>query len=84
MEPNEDEGIFTVGEDIANTFCNGNFNQGVKELIELNISPVEFSDYLLEQADEMGMELKDMWYGHFGNDFWIAMGQSYYSLVIQE
>ena len=50
---NEDENIFTVGDDIINTFFNGNFTQGVKELIEINVSPREFGDYLMEISERL-------------------------------
>lgn len=75
-ETNEDEGIYTLGDDILDTFMNGNFSNGVEDMKEFNIGATELSDYLKEKAEEYGMETKDMYYGHFDNDFWIALGSS--------
>lgn len=63
-----------LGEEIADTFMNGNFTSGVNALRKINVSATEFSDFLINQAEDMGMELKDLWGGHFGNNFWIALG----------
>jgi len=76
VETNEEEGIYTLGDDILDTFMNGNFSVGVKDLQEYNISAIELSDYLIEKAEEYGMETKDLYYGNFSNDFWIALGGS--------
>lgn len=73
-ETNEDEGIYTMGDDILDTFMNGNFSAGVEDLQEFNISPIELSDYLTEKAEEYGMSTDDLYYGHFTSDFWIALG----------
>jgi len=77
-ELREDEGIYTVGDDIAESFYYGNFLQGVKQLEEINTSAKEFLEYLEQEADAFGIEVKDMFGGHFTNDFWIALGQSHY------
>ncbi|WP_434658472.1 hypothetical protein [Sulfurimonas sp. NW9] len=73
-EINEDEGIYTIGDDLCNTFMNGNFTTGVEEMKELNITSKELLEYLEEKAEEYGCELKELYYGHFTADFWIALG----------
>jgi len=70
----EDEGIYTIGDDIIESFVNGNFSQGCKELVEIGAGARDFNDYLMEQSEKYGIELKEMYYGHFDNDFFIALG----------
>ncbi|MFK7780286.1 MAG: hypothetical protein QM490_03985 [Candidatus Gracilibacteria bacterium] len=73
-ERNEDEGIFTIGDDICDTFMNGNFSTGAKELKELNLKSKDLLEYLEEKAEEYGVEISELYYGHFTADFWIALG----------
>jgi len=72
---NEDEGIYTIGDDILDTFMNGNFSQGVSDMTDNIINAVELSDYLNDKAEEYGMDSEEMYYGHFTSDFWIALGR---------
>jgi len=72
----------TVGNDIIDTFYNGNFNQGVRDLIEIGVSPREFGNYIQEETEEMGYEsMYDFAGGHFNYDFWISLGESYYTIA---
>jgi hypothetical protein len=75
---NEDEGVYTYGDDIADTFMNGNFSAGVKQLKELNCRARDLADYLEEKAEEYRCKLEDMYYGHFTPNFWIALGSEIY------
>lgn len=74
---NEDEGIYTIGDDIAYSFVCGNYSQGIKELHDYCVSPSDFGEYLEEQSKEFGMPLSDMYYGHFDLSFLASIGQSY-------
>ena len=77
-EINEDEGIYTYGDDIADTFMNGNFSSGVEQMQEINCRAKDLADYLEEKAESYGCKLEDMYYGHFSPDFWIALGSEIY------
>ena len=69
----------TVGNDIIDTFCSGNFTQGVKELIAIEVSPREFGSYIKEQGEEMAYEFS--YDSHFDHDFWISIGESYSTIA---
>lgn len=72
----------TVGESIIETFYNGNFTSGVKELIEINVSPREFGDYLLQFTEDMGYEnMSEFANNFFDYDFFISLGESYNTIV---
>ena len=74
--------ITTVGNNIIDTFYNGNFTQGVKDLIEIGASPRDFGNYIQEETEEMGYEsMYDFAGGHFNYDFWISLGESYYTIA---
>jgi len=74
-EINEDEGIYTVGDDIASSFYYGNFSQGVKELEDINCRANDLLDYLESEAEGYGCRLEELYHGHFTGDFWIALGR---------
>ena len=69
----------TVGNDIIDTFYNGNFTQGVKDLIAIGVSPREFGRYIEEQSEEMDYKFFND--SHFDYDFWISLGESYYTIA---
>ena len=72
---NEDEGIYTMGDDILGTFANGNFTQGVEDMREHCISTEDLISYLEEKAEEYGMNIDDMYYGHFDRSFFSSLGR---------
>jgi len=72
----------TVGESIIETFYNGNFTSGVKELIEINVSPREFGDYLLQFTEDMGYEnMSEFADNFFDYDFFISLVESYNTIA---
>ena len=73
---NEDEGIYTVGDDIASSFYYGNFSQGVKELEDINCNASDLLEYLEQEAEGYDCNVSDLYGGHFSSDFWIALGRS--------
>lgn len=77
---NEDEGIYTIGDDIAFSFVCGNFKQGIEELIEFGVSPMDLGEYLQSQADEIGFDSpcnEQFYYGHFDFQFMALVGTEY-------
>ncbi len=70
----EQEEIYTIGDDICDTFMNGNFSTGVEELKELSLRSKDLLEYLEEKAEEYGVEMSELYYGHFTAEFWIALG----------
>jgi len=52
-EPSED-GLETIGDDILDTFYNGNFSDGIKQLLELNIRPRELFEFVQDKLAEYG------------------------------
>ncbi len=71
---NEDEGIFTHGDDIATQFYYGNFTDAVGMLRELNASAKDFAEFIMDKAEEYGVLPLELYNGHFSFDFWIALG----------
>ena len=71
---NEDENIYSYGDDIANSFFNGNFTQGVKDLQELGARSKDFSEFIEDKAEEYGVSPLEMYNGHFSFDFWLELG----------
>ena len=68
----------TIGEDIIDTFYNGNFTDGIKHLIKNNVSPKEFGSYIEETILDLGYENKeDFANNHFDYEFWISLGEEY-------
>ena len=72
-----DEGEFIqYGNDIIDTFCNGNFSQGVKQLKEINATAIEFGDYIQELSEDLGYESMSEFAGnHFNYNFFICLGR---------
>jgi len=52
-EPSED-GLETVGDDILDTFYNGNFSSAINQMIELDIRPREIFQYAQNKLEEDG------------------------------
>ena len=71
------EGEFVeYGNDIIDTFYNGNFSQGVKQLKEINATAIEFGDYIQELSEELGYEsMSEFANNHFNYDFFICLGK---------
>lgn len=81
---NEDEGIYTNGDDIAFSFVNGNFKQGINEMIEYGVTPMMLGEYLDEQAKELGYESPSseaFYYGHFDLAFLGLVGTEYQEAI---
>lgn len=72
---NEDEGIYTIGDDILYTFFNGNFTQGVEDMRKNCISTEDLISYLEDKAEEYGMSIDEMYYGHFDRSFFSSLGR---------
>ena len=72
---NEDEGIYTVGDDILSSFYYGNFSQGVKELQEINCNARNLLTYIEQVAEGYDVRVDELYHGHFSNDFWILLGR---------
>ena len=77
---NEDEGIYTVGDNIASSFCCDDFRQGIKELESVNASTKDLLYYLENQAKEIGCNVNviDLYNGHFDTEFFICLAKSHY------
>ena len=72
----EEDETKTYGEDIIDTFYNGNFSQGVEQLKEINVTAIEFGDYIQELCDDMGYEnMSKFANNHFNYDFFICLGR---------
>lgn len=66
----------TIGEDIIDTFYNGNFSQGVEQLKELYCTAVDFGDYLAIFTDDIGYgSIEEFANGHFNYNFFICLGR---------
>ena len=74
----DDEGIYTIGDDIAESFYYGNFSQGVNQLKEINCRARDFLEYLEHEAENYECRVDELFSGHFSNDFWIALGSELY------
>ena len=73
-EPSE-EGLETVGDDILDTFYNGNFSAGINEMIKLDIRPPELFEYVQDKLDEHGTG----YYGWFDIGLACEVTQTYYN-----
>ena len=76
-EQNEDEQIITVGDDILSSFYYGNYSQGIQELIDYEVQPEELAEYLEDQAESFGMNVSELYNGHFTAKLWVSIGRSY-------
>ena len=64
------------GEDIIDTFYNGNFSQGVEQLKEINVTAIEFGDYIQELSEELGYEsMSEFANNHFDYNFFVCLGR---------
>ena len=71
------EGEFVqYGNDIIDTFYNGNFSQGVEQLKEINVTAREFGDYIYNLCNECGyVSMEDFAHNHFDYEFFICLGE---------
>ncbi len=76
----EDEGIYTVGDEILNQFYYGNYSDAVNMMIEDNIEPNELADYLIEKSIEFDCNVSDLYNNHFTLDLFANIGMSYVSM----
>ncbi len=76
-EINEDEQIYTIGDDILNQFYYGNYSDAIKMMVKDNIEPNELAEYLAEQAIELDCNTSELYYGHFTLEFFASIGMSY-------
>ena len=68
--------IKTYGEDIIDSFYDGNFYYGVEQLKEINVTAIEFGDYVQELCEDMGHEnMSKFAQGHFDYNFFICLGR---------
>lgn len=74
---NEDEGIYTQGDDVLYSFYCGNFSQGIKEMLEYNITPRELGEYLETLAEDCGCEISTLYNGHFTLSYFGEIGEAY-------
>lgn len=80
-EQNEDEGIFTHGDDIAAQFYYGNFSDAVTMLREMGLRAKDFVEFMEDKAEEFGYEniaSEGFYHGHFSTGFWVALGSEIY------
>ena len=80
-EQDEDESIFTYGDEIAYQFYCGNFTDAVGMLREMNMRAKDFLEYLENRAEDFGYNniCNDEFYNnHFSPEFWIALGSEIY------
>jgi len=78
---NEDESIFTVGDDIAHQFYSGNFSDAVIMLKDNTCRAKDLLEYLEDKCEEYGYDSvtdQSFYNGHFSCDFWIALGSEIY------
>ena len=71
------EGEFIpYGNDIIDTFYNGNFSQGIKQLKEINVSARAFGNYIFNLCEEMGYESVEQFANnYFDYEFFICLGE---------
>ena len=71
------EGEFIqYGNYIIDTFYNGNFSQGVEQLKEINVTAIEFGDYIYDLSEDLGYESMLEFAGnHFDYNFFICLGR---------
>lgn len=73
-EQNEDEGIFTHGDDIAAQFYYGNFTDAAGMLRELNTTAKDFAEFIMDKADDYVSQPLELYNGHFSFGFWCDLG----------
>ena len=71
---NEDEGIYSYGDDIAHSFYNGNYSFGVDQLEKLGATAKDFAEFIIDKAEDRGVPVLELYYNHFSFDFWINLG----------
>jgi hypothetical protein len=76
-DQNEDEQVFTRGDDILMSFYYGQFIQGIKEMISYSVNPNELAQYLEEKADEYDMQVSELYSGHFTLAYFASIGEAY-------
>ena len=78
-DQNEDENIFTQGDDILSSFYYGNYSQGIEEMKKYSVSPEDLAEYLEEMAEDMDMNVSELYHGHFTYSLFASIGSSYYN-----
>ena len=74
---NEDEGIFTQGDDVLSSFYYGNFSQGIKEMLDYWITPRELGEYLADKAEEFDCSINELYNGHFTLAYFGEIGEMF-------
>ena len=77
----EENGIITLGDEIADSFYNGKFTYGVEQMRKYNHRAKDFLEYLENKCEEIGFDSvtdQSFYNGHFSCDFWIALGSEIY------
>ena len=74
---NEDEMIYTQGDDVLSSFYYGNWSQGIKEMLEYYIEPKDLAEYLEEMAEEYDCNVSELYNGHFSLSTIAQIGESY-------
>lgn len=76
-DQNEDEQVFTRGDDILLSFYYGQFMQGIQEMISYSVRPEELAEYLEDKAEEYDMQVSELYNGHFTLSYFASIGESY-------
>ena len=72
----DEEECKAYGEDIIDTFYNGNFSQGIEQLKEVNVCAIEFGNYIEELCNDLGYDnMSDFANNHFDYNFFICLGR---------
>ena len=76
-EINEDEQIYTIGDDILSQFYYGNYTDAIEMMVKDNIEPVELGDYIDKKNEESDLSICDCYDGFFTLGFFASIGMSY-------
>jgi len=75
-EIDRDEGIVTFGDSVLSQFYYGNYIDAVNMLRSSCVSADTLAEYLEDQAEELDMDIKDMYNGHFTLSLFASIGAS--------
>lgn len=78
---NEDEGIYTIGDDILSSFYYGNYSQAIKDMVSQRIEPYELAEYFQSILDDFDADYKEIYNGHFDFELFAHIGMSYYQEI---
>ena len=62
-----------IGEDILDSFYNGNFTEGIASLYSVGATAVDLAEYYTDYLEETGSEPDK----HFDFEFWTQVGDAY-------